>query len=195
MPGSITTDLHRWRDGDPDAQFDLVRRLQPFLIELLRFVRRHRAQDLQGRIQSEGPVNAALNSFLKGVQNSKFPELQNREQVKKLLTVLVKRALYDEIRRAEAERRNPDREESCDSVQPQHLSEANAMASDIEVWLEKMLAVVRPVHEKAIEIVELSLKGLSNNDISVQTGLSVRWVQVLKKRMRERWESAMAGEG
>lgn len=36
MPGSFTHDLNRWKQGDHDAQFELERRLLPFLHELIR---------------------------------------------------------------------------------------------------------------------------------------------------------------
>lgn len=56
-------------------------------------------------------------------------------------------------------------------------------------WLDERVAVVRPVHEKAIEIIELSLKGLSNADIARQVGLNVRRVRLLKEQTYDCWTS------
>ncbi len=56
MPGSFTHDLNRWKQGDRDAQFDLERRLLPFLHELIRGMRRRTNASLKARINSHGVV-------------------------------------------------------------------------------------------------------------------------------------------
>jgi DNA-directed RNA polymerase specialized sigma24 family protein len=201
MAGSITGAIHGLKQGNPEAQVDLERKLQPFLLELIALVRRHRDRPLQARIDSEGVVYHALHSFLTGVARDEFPVLESRVDVKKILTTLVRRTLCDEVRWHKRGVRTPDREHPSPDGQPRHLAdprdvrpEADALVPDVTAWMENVLAVLRPVHEKAIEIVELSFKGLSNSDIARQVGLGVRRVQVLKKDMyRLLQENAAAG--
>jgi len=187
MPGSITDAVRRWKNGDQDAQFELVSRLRPLLVELLELVRRHRAPSLQARIDSEAVVNQALHSFLTGVRQGEFPLLQNRQDACKLLTALVVRTLNDEIRWHKRQKRDVSREQASAEGRPEQLPDPRPpdpeVAADLTGWLEKLLAALRPVHEKAIEIVKLSLEGLTNYDIASQVGLGLRRVQVLKQEM------------
>jgi hypothetical protein len=187
MPGSITDAVQRWKNGDQAAQFELEHRLQPFLVEMLELMRRHRAPALQTRIDSEAVVNQALHSFLTGVRQGDFPLLQNRQDACKLLTALVVRALHDEIRWHKRQKRNVDREQASAEGRPEQLPDPRppdpAVTADLAGWLENLLAAVRPVHEKAMEIVKLSLEGLTNYDIASQVGLGLLRIQVLKQEM------------
>lgn len=201
MSGSITNAVQRWKNGEANAQIDLEQMLQPFLLDLIGLVRRHREKPLQPRIDSEGVVYHALHSFLTGVAKDEFPQLESRVEVKKVLTTLVRRTLCDQVRWHKRQARTPDREQPSPDGRPQHLADsteqrppADGAVPDLAAWLEKLFAVLRPVHPRAIEIVELSLKGLSNNDIAQQVGLGVRRVQVLKRDMHQLLQQAAAAE-
>lgn len=194
MSGSITEDLKRWKEGDENAQFDLQHKLRGLLLDLLRLVRRRVNAPLKARIDSQGVVNAAWNSFLTGVQKDEFPILESRANIKAILTDLVLRTLGDEIRWHQRQKRNPEREQPSASGQPQHLPDAASMASELTSWLEKLEEAVQPLHEKAIEIVEGTLNGLSNNDLARQLGLTLGQVQRLKKKMRQRWQDTLGKE-
>lgn len=196
MAGDITHAVERWRRGDAAAQFDLERWLHPFLLHLIHLVRRRVDTPLQARIDSEGVVYAALNSFLTGVRKDEFPVLENRDDIKKILTTLVRRTLSDEVRWNNRERRSPTREVASADGQPRDAAvpETAALADDLAAWLEKLVAVLRQHDERAIEIVRLSLEGLSNVDIAGQLGLGLRRVQLLKKQMCEHWDEVTRQE-
>jgi hypothetical protein len=197
MAGSITNDVHRWQNGDHHAQFDLERDLRPFLLQLIRGVGRRLDTPLKARIDSHGVVYAALHSFLTGVRKHEFPVLDNRNHVKKVLNRLVDRTLIDAIRWNQRDRRTPQREEPSANGVPRHLpapADLVPVAEDIAAWLEKLEAVLRPAHKKAITIMELSLKGLANADIARQLRLGLRSVEVIKQKMRAHWEAAAGGE-
>lgn len=199
MPGHITEAVARWRQGDGDAQFELERWLQPFLLQLIHRVHQRIAgTPLQARIDSEGVVYEALHSFLTGVRKDEFPVLESRDDVKKILTTLVQRTLSDAVRWNNREQRCPAREVASTDGQPrQSFAEASKTAEvidDLADWLEKMVAVLRRHDERAIDLVRLSLEGLSNADIAQQLGLGIRRVQVLKQQLRACWDRA-ADEG
>lgn len=194
MPGHITEAVVRWRQGDADAQFELERLLHPFLLHLIHRVHQRIAgTPLQTRIDSEGVVYEALHSFLTGIRKDEFPVLACRDDVKKVLTTLVQRTLSDAVRWNNREQRCPAREVASEDGQPRQAlaaPEATDIVSDVAGWLEKLVAVLRRHDERAIDLVRLSLEGLSNADIAQQLGLGIRRVQVLKQQLRACWDRA-----
>jgi len=190
---SVGQAVHRLEEGELDAQFPLVSMLQPFLDLLLSLVRRRRGAALQARIDSQAVVNDALNSFLTGVPKHEFPLLENREQVKKVLTTLVLTTLSDEVRKHRRQKRTPVREQASAGGRPEDLPDpktigpvADTLRADLAPWLEEVVEELRSEHERAIDIIELSYQGLSNNDIARKVGLGVRRVQLLKRQMYDR---------
>jgi RNA polymerase sigma factor (sigma-70 family) len=197
MAGEITKAVGRWKLGDDDAQFDLVRQLQPFLFELIDHVRDHLNGRLKPRIDEEAVVNAALKSFLSGVRKDQFPLLTNRENVKKLLHKLVRQTLTDDIRRESRQKRDAYRDERNEtgvSADVPTAPDTATLAEDLTALRKKLEAVLRSVHPKAIDIMELAAKDMSNADIARQLGLGVRNVQVIRKKMKERWDEATGQE-
>jgi DNA-directed RNA polymerase specialized sigma24 family protein len=195
MTGPITAALERWRGGDLAAQFDLERALLPYLRELIELVRRQLDDPLRARIDSHAVVNDALKSFLSGVPKGEFPALSNHEEVRRLLRAIVLRALKDEVRFHRRQRRNPYRERGGAEAlaalpdRKERATAADALAGEHAAWLEKFLAVVRPVHRKAIEIVKLRLEGRSKVEIKEELGLGLRTVQEIIKKVRQAWEA------
>jgi DNA-binding NarL/FixJ family response regulator len=61
------------------------------------------------------------------------------------------------------------------------------VTSDVAGMLEKLAEVVRSVHERAIEILELSVEGLGNAEIASKLDLGIRTVQVIKQKMHAAW--------
>jgi hypothetical protein len=185
MPGPITTALERWRQGDPDAQYDLHRELLPFLVQLTELVRRKRAGPLRARIDTQGVINDGLKSLFSGIPKGEFPALYNHEDVQKLLRTIVMRALTDKVRFHLRKGRTPYREQRDGA---EALKAAQSLSVPFEIWLEDFLAAVRPVHEKAIDIVSLRLQGQTNLEIAHELGLGPRTVQLIVHEMNEAWK-------
>jgi len=184
MSGPITTALERWKHGDRNAQFDLEREMLPYLQQLIDFVRRRRDNPLKPRIDSHAVVNAALKSFLSGIPKEEFPDLKNHEDARKVLMCIVRRALTDEIRFHTRKSRTPEIEEPGGAealAAPPENKEADV------AWLETFLDRVRPVHQRAIDIVKLRLAGRTNREIGEELGLAPRTVQNILKNMRQAW--------
>lgn len=201
MPGPITDALEHWKQGNDDAQFDLERALRPFLRDMLRFIRRHREALLIPRIDSEGVIYAALNSFLTGARKDEFPAMQNQEEVRKVLTTLIIRTLHDEIKWHTAQKRTPHREQPSENhdelfgaTAKGQQAQAGSSPSELAGWLENFLNVMRRVHPNAIDIVTLRIEGLTNQEIKDELGLGLRRVQMIIQDMRMAWEEAAVRE-
>jgi DNA-binding NarL/FixJ family response regulator len=180
MPEALSEALRRWKAGDESAQFDLMHELRPLLSQLIRLVRAKRAADLKKRIDSHAVVNAALKSFFSGVRKSEFPVLNDSQDLARVLRMLVMRSLIDEVNRHRRARRSTDAETSFDS--DEFIAPANAI-SDLSEMLEKIRDVLREVHPKAIDILDLRLDGMSNDAIAKELDLSLRSVQLIRQRM------------
>src|SRR5262249_7309025 len=141
-------------------------------------VRRRTASQLHARIDSHGVVNEALNSFLARAARGEFPAVRDHGEVRRLLTSMVLRALCGEVRRHRRAVRSPAREAPLDPAG------AAALSPVLSEWLEHFQAVVRPVHEKAMDIVSLALEGYTNPEIQQRLGLSLRTVQKIEQEMR-----------
>jgi len=194
MSGPITQAVERCKQQqDSGTLSELERALQPFLQEMIRLVRRRRKTALQARVDSQAIINAALHSFIKGVGNRQFPQLQNQEDVKRVLTTLVVRTLLNEVAWSQSLQRDVEREQRLPEQEPSEGA-ARLLDPTFADWLEAFLAVVEGVHPKAEHIVCLSLEGYANEEIAAKLGLSTRWVQRTKQAMRAAWEKAQAGD-
>jgi RNA polymerase sigma factor (sigma-70 family) len=191
--GDITQALRRLSHGDGNAPGELESLLKPFLLQMLRWIRRRISGPLQARIDSQALLNAALNSFPTGVRKQEFPLLKNRDDVKKLLREIVRGTLTDEVRRQKRIKRSPDREVRDETGRPQNIAApadpgTALLAGDLAAWLEEKFASLHIEDETTIRIVELRLEGLPNADIADQLGLSVSQVRKILRLLRERWD-------
>jgi len=205
---SVTEALLRWKAGDDNAQFDLQPRLQGLVLDLIRYVRRNRDHGLAAVIESEGIVNKALCSFLIGARMDAFPDLRGRENVRKLLFDMVEKALRQEIRHKKRQCRNSGREIHDETVL-EHLpavptDDAFAPTCDegaaelrlaAREFLESLQKTVRPVHEKAMDILERLLEGWSSGEIARNLDMGQRNVQKIIKSMRDAWYGGDSIEG
>ena len=195
MNDSIADALDRWREGDEMAAFQLDRILRA---ELLGLVRAKRSPQFRGRIDSEAIVNAAMKSFLSGIRNDEFPMVQGRADVKRLLAHFAICVLKDQIRAAGALRRDVRREVGMSSEHAAVIAGASAPSPEEELlaveYLEKFADIVRDQHESAIEILELSLEGMTPNQIAEVVGLRPRTIQKLIADMIAAWEEYLANE-
>jgi ECF sigma factor len=85
---SVTDALDQYQQQDPDAAGDLVRLLEEklqLISRLDRFVQRHLPSILRPRVDTEALVYEALGDFLMGVRENRFPDLDSRENVRKIL--------------------------------------------------------------------------------------------------------------
>ena len=171
--------------------------MRPFLLQLIDRVSRHLDPALKARIDSVGVVNDAWNSFLTGLAKEEFLDLPDRGAIRRLLTALVARALRDEIRRHKRHKRSPYREQGSGQGRPEACPgpPTETPAAEVAAWLEQFEKIVRSVHPKAIDIVRLSLEGLSNNEIKDELDLGLRTVQVIRRHMKRAWDKAQSQEG
>lgn len=180
--GRLTESLHRWKNGDETAQFDLIHELQPLLAELLDLVHRRRNPRFNARIDTGEVVYAALKSFLSGSRNDRFELLNNTEDARKILFTLVTCALVDRVEFHQAQRRSPDRETGT-ATDIEKLTGFTDRATSIVELVDELMFVAERTDPCALDVLRLSIEGASNPEIADSLLLTVRKVQLIKQQM------------
>jgi DNA-directed RNA polymerase specialized sigma24 family protein len=197
-PEGVTERLIELASRDvPDAQIDLERQLRGLLLELVRYVKQHRAPIYNARIDSQGIPNEVFNSFLTGLRKHEFPYVRNREDVRKLLYAMVKKVLAQAIRDGGRQRRDPRREVHDEELlqdlkAPPASPNAEGLARfgpEIQGFLEDIEEMICRVHPMAMTILEKSLEGSTNSEIASELGLGLGTIAYIKKLMRQACEA------
>src|SRR5438874_9578101 len=100
--GSVTRWVMALKDGDADAAQPLWERYHRRLVSLarqkLRTARRREADE-------EDVVQSAFHSFFRGVAGGRFPRLDDRDDLWRLLVVITARKALDQLAREHSRRR------------------------------------------------------------------------------------------
>src|SRR5262245_42322399 len=124
-PGSVSHWINALKEGDQAAAQSLWERYHARLIGLAR-------QVLQGsrrrEADEEDVVQNAFNSFFKGVAQGRFPQLNDRDNLWRLLVVLTARKAVDQVRR--------ERRHTSGSVTPSSPTAMQLIDSDDKAALE-----------------------------------------------------------
>jgi RNA polymerase sigma factor (sigma-70 family) len=194
--GSVTHLLDALKNGNPAAAQPLWERYHSRLLGLAR-------QALQssprGHADEEDVVQSAFNSFFQGVANGRFPQLNDRDNLWRLLVVLAARRAIDQVRRER--RRRPA------SVTPASELAMSPLELDDDAALEQVVSR-EPTPELAAELVEQyeklldrlgdpmlrqlaiwKLEGFTNGEIAAKFGCSRRTVIRKLETIRLIWST------
>jgi len=179
----VTNAWELWKAGNADAQFNLTFLLRGLMIELLRYVQRHRGAKFQAVIDSNAVLNDALCRLLTKAQDGKFADIRNRSDLRGKLYVIVRYVLRDEKRRYSTLRRSAD-DELHDGELIKQLADERTPDPG-EDLLEELRKKLRPVHEDAMSILERRLEGLTSAEIAAELGMGERNVQRITRLMKD----------
>ncbi len=191
----VTTWLDRLKAGDQD---EATRRLWQAYFE--RLVRR--AHGLLGaRGQSGGDAEdvalSAFASFVEAVEQKRFPQLDDRGDLWRVLLTLTARKAGKHVRRETAQQRGGGKVVAFSALQGQDESgrgappvaggdpdpaEAAALAETCAQMLESL------GKEDLRQVAQWRLEGYSNEEIAERLGRSVGTVERKLKAIREVWE-------
>ena len=190
-PGSVTLWLDRLKGGDDrDAAMDEL--WKRHFGELVRQAGRH----LRGRRAAGDAEDAALSAFagfVRGVEAGKFPKLDDRNDLWRVLLMLAANKARNAVRDEGREKRggglaaHPIAAADSDpegvpvpSAEPDP-AEAAALAEETE----RLLTALGDAELR--RVAELSLAGHSNAEIACAVGKVVSTVERKRKRIREIW--------
>ena len=187
MGDSCTALMGRLRAGEDDAEREVFRR---FAEQLLALARRHIEKSLAHRMDAEDVVQSAFKSFFIRHRQGKL-QVVNWDSFWGLLTLLTLRKCADQVEYLRAARRDVRREVSAlgGQRQPWELApDREPTPQEAVILAETVEALFRSVEADERPVLELSLKGHTAGEISLQLGRALRSVHRLRERIRKRLE-------
>jgi DNA-directed RNA polymerase specialized sigma24 family protein len=197
-PSSDTTLLARLRAGrDSQAAQELWRRYFQRLVGLART----RLRNVSRRARDEEDVAlSAFNSFFRGVDNGRFPELNDREDLWQVLMLLTERKAVNEFRREKALKRGGGnvRGDSCfaagaDSGK-QGIDEIGAPGPTPElaaILTEECRRLFQVLDEPELRVVALlKMEGFTNEEIARSLDRVPRSIERKLRAIRKIWLKA-----
>jgi DNA-directed RNA polymerase specialized sigma24 family protein len=193
---SVTTWLGRLKDGDSQAGDALWQRYLKRLIGLAR----HKLADAPRRAaDEEDVVQSAFNGFLRGVEQQRFPQLENRDDLWQVLVMLTERKAIGQKRYGGAAKRGEGRvrgESAFGQVGGEQSRQADINhvagpepAPDFAVEFADYLGHLfgRLQDEQLREVALAKLEGYTNREIAAQLDLSLRAVERKLHLIRRTW--------
>jgi DNA-directed RNA polymerase specialized sigma24 family protein len=193
---SVTTWLDRLKGGDQDEP---ARRLWQAYFD--RLVRRAHALLVQARCHTGGDAEdvtlSAFASFVGAVQQQRFPQLNDRDDLWRVLLTVTSRKAWKHIRREHSLRRGGGHEAPLSALPNEGGSSPGeppipgdepdpAEAAALGETYERMMAALEK--EDLRRAARWRLEGYSNEDIAARLGRSVGTAERKLRTIRAIWE-------
>ena len=198
--GRMTTneDVTQWiaklHEGDEEAVAVIW---QQYFDKLVKYARRKLDGDPRRHSDEEDVALSAMHSFCRGVQKGRFHQLEDRDDLWKLLVTITARKAYAQMRYNRAEKRGGgdvrgesvfagDQEEGNTGIEQMMGSEPTPeFANMVAEQCEKMLSCLTDENQRKVAIYKL--QGYSNDEIAEQLGCVTRTVERKLERIRSIW--------
>jgi DNA-directed RNA polymerase specialized sigma24 family protein len=205
--GSVTRWLGDLKAGDLAATQPLFNRYFTKLIGLVR-ARLCSSRASRAMNDEEDVALSAIGSVVEGIGLGRFPRLDDRDDLWRILVAVARRKVVDELRRqrrikngggklvCEADVVSPDGDElrGLDDLDPTAL----LYHTILEEPTPELAAIMTEEYTRGLErlndpldrkISELKLAGHSNGEIAKLLDCSLRTVTLRLERIRKRWQS------
>jgi RNA polymerase sigma factor (sigma-70 family) len=190
---SVSTWLGQLRAGNQAAAHELWKRYYARLVEL---ARQHLAQNVRQAGDEEDVAQSAFASFCAGVAAGRFPRLDNRHDLWKVLFTITLRHACDHADRETRQKRDRGRTVSADLLDLpagdlDRLAGAApdpALAAELADQLRHLLALLPG--EDLRDVARLLLEGHTAPEIALRLGTSLRTVERRWQRIRQFWKAA-----
>jgi RNA polymerase sigma factor (sigma-70 family) len=185
LNGSVTCWLDGLRENHPAAAQQLWSR---YFAQLVPLARRH-LHGLGRDADEEDIALSALKSAMIGVQNNRFPDLNDRTGLWPLLVTITARKSINEIKRQRAKKRDRAVEEATQDVQGIVGSEPSA---DFALRMTEALdALVTALGDDTLRVIaQRKLEGFDNEEIAEQLEVSTRTIVRKLARIRQEWQES-----
>ncbi len=191
---SVSKLLNALQVGDDEAANALW---EQYFRQLTQFARAKLGQVMTREADEDDIVLSAMQSFLRGAAEGRFPKLDNRDDLWKLLVVITARKISTLRKRQFAQKRGGG-EIRGESVFGKSSDEPNAGIGNV--------VGAEPTPDFSVEVAEtcrhmlddlgeptlrqvaiLKLEGYNNGEIAEQLGLTRRSIERKLQRIRDKW--------
>jgi RNA polymerase sigma factor (sigma-70 family) len=181
--GSVTTWLDGLKEGNEGAAQELWNRYFTQLVEVARRQMRNLARDAD----EEDVALSALKSAMLGVQDNRFPDLNDRTGLWPLLVTITARKAVNELRRQRAKKR--DRAFEQPIVDEQSIAGSDPSPDFALRLTEAIQSLVLALGDKTLQVIaQRKLEGYANDDIAKELNVSTRTVVRKLARIRQEWD-------
>lgn len=197
--GSVTKRLRLLKKGDQSAARPLWQRYFPWLVRLAR----RKLQSAPGALADEEDVALdAFARFCERAEEGRLPEVQNRDDLWRLLVTLTIHMAIDEVRRQRRQKRGgaaAAREASLLGIAPSSDVSAQDVASrelppdfvlEVAEECERLLDGLGDDELKAIAV--WKSEGCTNEEIATRLGVVLRTVERKLHVIRQKWSDDAA---
>jgi len=192
--GDISIWLDQAKQGDKDA---LERLHEAYYQRLVNFARRKLGQTNRRFADEEGIANDAMYGVFQCMKDGRYTKLDNRDDLWKLLAVITRRIVKDEVEKARADKRGGGkvrgesvfavRDDSClggiDQIASESLSPDGLVQNNDTI--ERLLS---ELNEKERDIALAKLAGYRNDEIAAKLGVTKRQICRKLAMIRKAWE-------
>lgn len=187
--GSITRWIGQLQAGDPAAAQPLWQRYFQHLVELARRKLTH----AKLRVSDEEDVAlSAFDSFCRGLKAGRFPDLQDRGNLWRLLVVLTARKanhlVRDEHRLKRGGNQKADAAEKLANIVSQEPTPE--FAAELAENCQRLLDLLNDEELRAIAL--NTMEGYTNEEIAAQLKCAPRTVERKLRLIRSHWEKEFA---
>jgi DNA-directed RNA polymerase specialized sigma24 family protein len=183
--GSVTRALDQVKSGM--GKSGAVKKLWDHTMsKLLRKARTRLPENERQSADEEDIALSAFQSFYKGVVAGKFPELNDRNSLLKLLYTITKRKANAERARNHAGIRDVNRLEHAEIEVVEDRARSHEFAAELRDELRFGLEILPD--DDLREVALLLIQGLEQTEVAARLGCSVRSVQRKQKLIRQVWE-------
>ena len=192
---SVTEWLHQLKNGEQDAAHQLWSR---YVERLVRLATRKLKNSPRGAADEEDAVIEAFTAFMAGVEAGRFQELEDRDDLWKILVMLTDRRANDLLRSQLAKKRGGGNVRGgsafahpSSGVAAAEFLDAQptpAFAAETQDQLEVLLGKLDDGQLRRIAILKMS--GNSNQEIAEQLSKSISSVERKLRLIREIWRES-----
>jgi DNA-directed RNA polymerase specialized sigma24 family protein len=183
--GSITRLLHRIQGGDAVAWDRLYERL---LERLLALARKRLLTPVRARNDAGDVVAMTLHSLFRGIKDGRFTRLRDRNDLWRLLAILVRNKAYDLVHKRPPLPTCPVGAE--DGWEPEDSDLPVAVAVQGEMEVQRLLGLLPD--DRLREIAIRVLEGYTQNEIAAMLRCSCCTVERKLRCIRKLWSQEIA---
>lgn len=197
LEDSVTDWIHALKDGDQRAAQQLW---QHFVERLLQLARRHLGQTPRRAADEEDVVLSAFDGLCRGVQEGRFPDLHDRDDLWQILVMLTERKASSQQRRELAAKRGGGKVRgdsllhgagfSGESGETEQLVDTEPTPELAAQLTEELGGLLEKLNDwMLVRIAVDKLHGYTNQEIADRLEISLRSVERKLRLIRTIWEA------
>lgn len=205
--GHISSLLHHIKHDDGVTRATAEQDLVEYYFQQLYALAKRRSNGLDGRAEdAEDAVVSAWASFFQAMENGRLQQLENRTDLWKVLATFTIRKVIRQRDRQNAKKRDSKRTVTDSALSgPGKSDEVHhpgiegvadaALNHELEVAFQECVQTfLDQLDEHLLEVVEMSLSGMSNQEISQRLNCSERTIKRRIAEVRKLWDQFDSGQ-